>query len=199
MPGCLDSRIRGVQHRTVKTVWALVCLLCIGFAIHAGEPEPNWPSEVDFTRDFGGAGIFGVIRNAPNVRAVRLKEEPWLGRVPVAELGKPFELDPKIVQQAKTLLTDRRTYVDNVDECTIEPGVELTFDDPPQGKVTLLICYRCGDVAVLQSGKEVGSAHFDTGDTRLLDLALSIFPKDKELHALKDETEARIKANSTAN
>ncbi|HEY1784511.1 MAG TPA: hypothetical protein VGG30_03145, partial [Pirellulales bacterium] len=66
-------------------------------------------------------------------------------------------------------------------ECKIEPGVGLRFTDD-SGSTDILLCFVCGQIAVVRGGKIVGDQ--DMGRSGLVAICKRLFPDDAEIQEL---------------
>ena len=149
-------------------------------------------TEENMIRRLGGKDIVATIRATDSIEACRVKvdedddiNKDWL-RWKTIEISGFSKLPPGQVRDAKSIITEPKSYLSGMDKCVFDPGVKLILhsDDRP---LEILICYHCNDLCVVDDGKPVGYANFRPGRAKLVEFAKKIFPSDKEIQSLSSK------------
>ncbi|HWB60888.1 MAG TPA: hypothetical protein VG733_15435, partial [Chthoniobacteraceae bacterium] len=174
-----------------RPLLAACLIIAIAAPLHAqrtrpAEPPPENPTEEKFEQMFGGKLVIDMVRNATRVEAVRVEPKPGLSHPPTdiadfVQKGKAFTISDKDAAVAKSILSDRNSYLHGGDLCDFDPAVKLTFYDADGKDVSLFICLHCSEVSVRLGDKEVGFANFHFVREKMRALAADIFPDDKEM------------------
>ena len=144
------------------------------------------PTEDRLAYRLGGKDALAIIRAAQRVEGVRVVMVPdKSGFNPRVEArGQLFEIDPKLAIEVKALLGNRATYEPGGTSCMFNPSVKLIFQHIELGTLELQLCLSCADLVVLRAGKVVGSASFNRGWRKVVDLAIKVFPAHRDIEEM---------------
>jgi hypothetical protein len=120
-------------------------------------------------------------------RQLRPSEQPVAAENSIADwpiLAGPIVVDPATRAELIAMLPNPNTYEwEALVACKIEPGVGLRFTDRA-GATEILLCFTCGQIAVVRGGEIVGHTDFGNGGGQFLAIAKRLFPDDAEIQEL---------------
>ncbi|HUB05924.1 MAG TPA: hypothetical protein VMB50_02935 [Myxococcales bacterium] len=179
----------------------MIAASCLLLALGVHFPPAT---EAELQELYGPAQL-ALVRQADRVEALRLTGEfdadpksPHRGVERWLTKSRPVSLTPRQARRAVTLVTARASFSMTQSHCDFLPGVLLRFWRGDR-HVDVLLCFHCGDVAVIlpeaEWPKEVmGLAEpwdyerrlgLMPGFDSLLALSRDIFPGDPELRRVK--------------
>ncbi|MBN8709862.1 MAG: hypothetical protein J0I10_10800 [Verrucomicrobia bacterium] len=148
----------------------------------AQSPEMN---DLSASNALGGKQVLDAIRNATTVTVQRVDtifppEDDPNGKSKVVDLGEPFAVPAEQAQALKEAFCSGKTYLSPSKACRFRANVRYGFEGAGD-KVTLVLCFGCGEMEVWQKGEMVSFGPFDGGYGHILKLTQSLFPKDEFL------------------
>ena len=142
---------------------------------------------------FGGQENLAPILKPATVEAFRVRswklratEEQGTAENSIADwpiLAGPIAVDLATRTELTAMLPNPGTYEwESTTACKIVPGVAFRFSDA-KGSTEILLCFTCGQIAVVRDGKIV--AVTDLGSSaQFLSIAKRLFPDDTEIQGL---------------
>lgn len=148
----------------------------------AQSPEMN---ELSASTALGGKAVYDAIRHASKVTVQRVDtvyppEDNPTGPTKVIDLGEPFSVPTAQADALKDAFCSGKTYLSPSKACRFRANVRYGFEGAGD-KVTLVLCFGCGEMEVWQKGQMVSFGPFDGGYGHILKLTQALFPKDEFL------------------
>jgi hypothetical protein len=166
----------------------VVALGLVGVSIGASVAYSEYGS--DIKRLFGGRSSLSTATNADRVEVTRLdaphsQESPnTLPAYPV--LAGPVLPSSEDAARLTELLTSPSSYAwdpESAKSCIPSFGVQVTFHRGRE-RVDVLLCLDCAILIVFGNGQQVGGAHFDPADEKIVLIIKKLFPEDEEITQL---------------
>lgn len=171
-------------------------------------PASQKPLDARIVKLFGGQEGWKPLKNPVRVEAFRV--DPYGSRdavdknsddEPVKEFAGfkitagPVKVDEKTAKKLMQTLSQPDIYGwDFAKGCEFSPGVGIRYVGA-DSTTELLFCFSCDEFRIVRDGKRIGGEDTDGARTALVNIAKSIFPKDKVIQGLRTaEEQAAIDA-----
>lgn len=148
------------------------------------EVKSSGPASPRLVELFGGESNFALLREATEVRAVRLPSRETSIKHAEAVTAPSVVLSDSQRAAAVSWLADESLYSwDIASGCIPSPGVRLDFVRD-QRLVSIFVCFTCGVIQTKAEGKQVGYKDGMLLAQKLLSLMKELFPQDDVLQKL---------------
>jgi hypothetical protein len=176
----------------MKPFYAFLSLVLLMVSASADTPKKDFP-----TQFYGSAENMNVIMTAEKVTACRLTAPRNANNNVDRSKLRDFktlshykaepavEIPPALLTGLRTILRDPATNdPDAKKSCTPVYGVRFTFTNPHK-TLTVNLCFDCDILVTAEADAVIGGGAFDPAADRLLAIAKSLFPNDKDLKSIE--------------
>lgn len=162
----------------------LLCFLGLTLTVLAEDPDLN---ELSASTALGGKDVFATIRDAETVTAQRIDSTAQeQGPQIVTELGAPFTVPSSEAAALKKAFTQGKTFLSPSKNCKFRANVRYSFATS-KDKVSLVLCFGCGELEVWRGSELVSFGPFDGGYANILAITKQLFPKDEFIAAFTEK------------
>lgn len=191
----------------MRATLLIALLSCVGlFSVGCGETKPDSkpnattqkPLDARVVKLFGGQEGWKPLASPVRIEAFRV--DPYSGldegdaksdTEPAKEFAGypitagPVEVDEKTAEKLMQTLSRANIYGwDFAKGCEFSPGVGIRYVGA-ESTTEILFCFSCDELRIVRDGKRVGAEDTDGARTALVNIAKSIFPKDKAIQKLR--------------
>jgi hypothetical protein len=163
-----------------------------GEKVEAGTNETGNPGEKGAVDAFGGPEVLAIVQQAEKVIAHRIEADAgtYLRTREYTVAGDGVVLSEKDARDLIATIMDPALYEwQDAKSCLPRPGIRFQFHRGGE-VVDMPVCLECAIFMVDYKGKPVGGQNCDAAVTKLLDLAVRLFPKDASLAEMKRDRDA---------